>query len=623
MKLIFLSVILLSTSIFQIFSMQTKTKVATPTHGTEKTSTGTLLRPLPFRPMPEVSVSESLASEENAIKGIDVSTILAQETKTTTTTVVPSKTEAVTTTTILTPLAPVEPVKPPVVTPNGPVEKKDDVPVQHKTQTVTTTTQTQQQIPPAAPTVILTSTLVVPVEANVITAPPSTNQTITTPPSTPPPTPSTSPSAPISPIAVPTVSPSKTPIPAPLVSAPRPAATVSPMPRPTPTTEKKLVAPPATPLTQEPVAKASTTPISPKLAEEKKAVVKKEPGKPQKPEKKESAVQQAETVQTKTVQPKKEETLDTIDIDEGGNWLIKRQIFEDTFKLMDQMDQVNIKIRDMRMTFYKSRNDIDKQVALFIKDIGFSLGKLDQMATMVLNDMEQERKREGSLSDEERSIVASLENVEEEIKQIQDAIQEIMSLDNKIDAEILKSLEDRINESASYRQQGWKNLQSIKQILSDEKAQNLYNKTKALYETMQNVLSWLQTKLLPYFNQTIQTIKNDMNTIKSKLDALQSKGINLQQEVAKIESKEEAADQERIKEEIEDADKEETEKIESDAQKQGFLGQSEQLIQNAFSWIASFFTSNNQLPQGKEPLAKKIETESVSSKSTGTLIRNL
>ena len=344
-----------------------------------------------------------------------------------------------------------------------------------------------------------------------------------------------------------------------------------------------------------------TTPVVVEGSEKKKPVLVKKEKKTVPVKKEEKKVKKPTPIRDKPKEEKKStkptEMLDTLDIEEGGNWFIKRRILEEMFKLIDEMDQVNTKIRDMRMTFFKARNDIDKEVALFVKDIGYNLGKLDQIATTILNVMERERKQEGDLSDEERSVVLAVEKVEKKVKQIQDAVQEIMSLDNKIDAEILKSLEDRINESASYRQQGWKNLQSTKKMLSDEKAQNLYNKTEALYDTMQNVLRWLQTKLLLYFNQTIKTMRNDMNTIKSDLKELQSKGINLQKEVEKIEEQEETVEKQRTKNEMEDAVEQAIERTKDKMkQEKGFFAQIKsilwypiQLFQDAFTWIKSLF----------------------------------
>jgi hypothetical protein len=446
-------------------------------------------------------------------------------------------------------------------------------------------------------------------------AAPSTGSPAPAAPATPttPPAQATA-SAPVTAPATPPATPAQPPVQEPKVeekveeqkteqeSAENPAQEVAPAtPAPTapaqpagPTTEPQISA--GAPAATGTNGTAASTPSEDAPAEEKTGTQEQPQPTPapEKPEAEKPASDKKEAAaKEEPAKPANGEVLDTIDIEEGGNWLIKRQIFEDTFKLMDQMDEVNTSIRDMRLTFFKSRNEIDKKVALFIKDIGYNLGKLDEIASTILKRMEQERNKEGDLSEEERSVVSSVENLEEKILHIQEMVQEIMRLDDKIDSEILKSLEDRINESARYRQEGWKNLQSIKKILSDEKAQNLYDKSKALYDAMKEVLSWQQSKLLPYFTETIQTIEHDMETIKTDLQELQSKGVDLQQEVEKIELQENMADKEKEREEVDQAVKEATLKQKGVLNSvKNFFGAILDYVQNFFGWIASFFTGS-------------------------------
>ncbi len=230
--------------------------------------------------------------------------------------------------------------------------------------------------------------------------------------------------------------------------------------------------------------------------------------------------------------------IDTVDIEEGGNWLLKRKALEDTVDIIEQINAVFSKILEASTNFKIKRNKIDSEFDAFLSTIGFDLGDADQLLATLLDDLEQERKDLGDLTADERAVIASINEKKNEIKQLQTDLTALTSLDDEID-KVVSTVDNQIKTANNYQGQAWKNFQAIKKVLSDEKAEDLYYRTEGLFKSMQDIYTYLTSTLSNYFNGQMQTMRDQMSKVKGTLQSLQQKGVNLKQQVDTFEKEDE------------------------------------------------------------------------------------
>jgi hypothetical protein len=330
--------------------------------------------------------------------------------------------------------------------------------------------------------------------------PPVTAEQITTPSPVTPPTVTglvTTPTAPV-----------LSPIPTPPVIAPVPAEAVT-----TTTPELSAVITPPTP-----VATPSTPVATPAAA----------------------SVPTAAGLTTTATPNGIDATLDTVDIQEGGNWLKVRKALENTVDAIENINVLFTKILDERMTFLKKRNKADKDFEKFLQSFGMDIGDFDRQMTQLIEHMEQDRKDEGVLSEEERALLTAAQQKKEAIKELKNEVTNIGQLDTRID-DILMALEDQINTCRDYQSQAWKNFQAIKKVYNDEKAERLYQKTEILFTNMQAIYGYLQGDLSQYLDSTIQMLTDAISKADASVKDLQSKGVNLRETLQKLEQKDKQA----------------------------------------------------------------------------------
>lgn len=231
-------------------------------------------------------------------------------------------------------------------------------------------------------------------------------------------------------------------------------------------------------------------------------------------------------------------TLDMVDIEEGGNWLKVRKALEDTVDAIEDINILFTKILDERMNFLKKRNKADKAFEDFLQTIGMDVGDFNRQIDMLIAQLEEERKEDGELSEEERAVLAAANQKKQELKALQDDVKNIMEYDTRID-DTLMALEDQINTCRDYQNQAWKNFQAIKKVYNDEKAERLYQKTENVLSNMQQIFAYLQGDLTQYLDNTISMLNTAMNSANSTLKSMKAKGVDLRTTLEKLELKEE------------------------------------------------------------------------------------
>ncbi len=253
-----------------------------------------------------------------------------------------------------------------------------------------------------------------------------------------------------------------------------------------------------------------------------------------------------EKVETPTAPLRVVEGIDTVDIEEGGNWLLKRKALEDTADTIEKIVNTFSKILEASTSFKIKRNKLDNDYDLYLATVGFNLGDLDQVLTDLLDELERERTEEGDLSADERQAQTTITEKKNEIQQLKKELQALSALDVDVD-KLIDTVDSQIKTANNYQNQAWKNFQQIKKVLSDEKAEELYYRTVSLQKSMQDIYAYLTGTLSTYFSSQIDTMRTQMDSVKSKIQSLQSKGVDLQKQVEAFEQADEQRDEDRAK----------------------------------------------------------------------------
>lgn len=225
--------------------------------------------------------------------------------------------------------------------------------------------------------------------------------------------------------------------------------------------------------------------------------------------------------------------LDTIDIEEGGNWVLKRKALQDTVRKIEDINALYDDIRDTNIVFLQGINTVDVLFTQFSYDVGLDLGKVHQLVQDVSHHLESEREETGDLTEAERDILQKTEDRKKEIEQLRTNIHDIWQAHAQLkEARTLN--DDQIIEADRIRKQAWRNFRMIERVLNEVKAEELYHETVQLFEAMQTSYRYLQTRLIPHFEQSIKMIQDKMQSVKKQAEDLQSQGVLLKQQAIQV-----------------------------------------------------------------------------------------
>lgn len=243
-------------------------------------------------------------------------------------------------------------------------------------------------------------------------------------------------------------------------------------------------------------------------------------------------------------------TIDTVNIEEGGNWLLKRKALEDTIDTIEKSNGVFTQILESRMNYKIKQNQLDSEYDKFVSEVGFDIGDAEKLLADLTERVNQERVTQGDLTEPERELLTSITEKQNELKSLQESLETIGQIEKKI-IDVMTTIDNQIKISNTYQNQAWKNFQEIKQVLSDERAEELYYNTDGIYKSLQEIYTYLKETLASYFNEQIQAMREQMSNVKTAVTSLQQKGIDLKTEFEKLEKQDLEIDQKRMKEEIE------------------------------------------------------------------------
>ena len=212
--------------------------------------------------------------------------------------------------------------------------------------------------------------------------------------------------------------------------------------------------------------------------------------------------------------------------DRRGNWYDKRQILNQARTAYEQIRERIAKIENQEQSFLNRQHSLDKQIAAFYLSIGFEEGTVDTLLTKVMNELEQDRVTEGQLTEEERRLLAEVEEKKKVLQELRDDVSTLNELEAAVDKTATTVLE-QIELCRSYEQKAWNNYEKIDNVLNEKIAQQLYLEMQSFVDHTTAVDTYLRTTLTQYVEQTAQSIRTYMQKIQADVDDLQQRGIAL------------------------------------------------------------------------------------------------
>ncbi|MCX5922498.1 MAG: hypothetical protein NTX86_04170 [Candidatus Dependentiae bacterium] len=295
--------------------------------------------------------------------------------------------------------------------------------------------------------------------------------------------------------------------------------------------------------------------------------------------------------------------IDTMNTDEPqGNWLFKRIWWQRAQTQYEKIKAVVDTIMESRMAFFDKRTEWDKTVFdPFYLEVGVGRGILEELIGNAVAQIDQERKKDGELSAEERTFLATLEAEKNTLEQLQKDIQKINQIDSAVD-DTITMLIKQINVARGFEKQSWQNLKGIAQELSDEKARELYYGMVTYWQNINAVMEYIQNPLAKHFEQLGSVAQENIKKVTATLTALKEKGIDFKKQWQALEAKHQQerdaakSDSEKklTQEQIEKAVKEQQKKDEEAETKRaesGFFSRAANAVTNAASATWDYIAS--------------------------------
>jgi len=221
-------------------------------------------------------------------------------------------------------------------------------------------------------------------------------------------------------------------------------------------------------------------------------------------------------------------SLDTLDVDGGGNWLEKRIWYERAQSAFDEIRVIVSQVSDLRLQFSNEVNAIGHKIDAFYEVVYFEKGQLDDKFKEILANLETEQKFKGDLSEEERQLQRNIKEELHALEQISSDFKSIGDIDEKINQTLVQAFKT-IEECRDYETKSWDAFKSIGKELDDKKASSTYYQMNNFKQNVDQKNSYLKSTLLPYLhNVLIAKIETNIARINESIEQLKKKGIDLQ-----------------------------------------------------------------------------------------------
>ncbi len=257
--------------------------------------------------------------------------------------------------------------------------------------------------------------------------------------------------------------------------------------------------------------------------------------------------------------------IDTIDLEEpSGNWLHKRIWWERSQQRFDRLKQKVGEVLEARLPFMTKKTEAEQTIfdPLYL-EVGVGQGELTVILSYLVQEIEQLRQKEGTLTKEERDFLDMVSSQQVILDQLGKDVQSMAKIDAALE-DALNKLMEQGNLCRNYEKKAWEYLQIIVKELSDAKARELYYHIETLDKNAGDVLKYIKGEFTTSFDQLIVTAKEQAARIKATVQSLKEKGIDFKKQADVMEKQAAHREQERIAHEKEEAIQKAIEETEQD-----------------------------------------------------------
>ena len=216
--------------------------------------------------------------------------------------------------------------------------------------------------------------------------------------------------------------------------------------------------------------------------------------------------------------------LDTTDVGNQGNWLLKRVWYEqaeDTFgKLLHELDS----IIQLQIKLFKLVTSSEKKAEVAFKKIGLETDVVKKQLDYIIKEAKDKS------TDKEASVVREAkELVSEHLKsfeQLQGDVKKYYESEASLN-DVVNQIISQVNKAREYQKDGWDDFKEIGSTLDDAKAKKLYYKLEGYQQTLTGINNYLSGALKSFIEKLSSHSSQTADKIVALLHELEKKDINL------------------------------------------------------------------------------------------------
>lgn len=216
--------------------------------------------------------------------------------------------------------------------------------------------------------------------------------------------------------------------------------------------------------------------------------------------------------------------LDTTDVGNQGNWLLKRVWYEQAEEAFGKLLQKLDSIIQQQIKLFKSVTETEKKSESVFKKSGLELDDIDAALSFVIKEG-----KEKSAEKEAKKVIDVKELVVENVKNLED-LQKQISQYRELEAsvnDVVNQVISQVNRSRKYQQEGWSDFKEIGNTLNDDKAKKLYYKIEGYLQTLNKVSDYLSGALQDYLNNVSNQQMQAAESISNLVKELEKKELNI------------------------------------------------------------------------------------------------
>lgn len=237
-------------------------------------------------------------------------------------------------------------------------------------------------------------------------------------------------------------------------------------------------------------------------------------------------------------------TINTLDVEEEGNWLLKRVWWEQAEQTFEKIIASNDDVIKLQIDYIAKRNELDKKLNELFRKLGFDQGEISEVLEYFLHQLSVTREAEG-LQPSQREFFDLLNAKKEEIEKLRLDLNSLSELDISID-DVITQLVDQVNKSRDFEKSAWNDFKEIGRVLNDKKAKTLFYQIEADLKSIQNIQTYLSVELKKYYQDLLDNVDKTSNLIVNKINDLEKETGSFKEQFEKLHKEEEARKQNEL-----------------------------------------------------------------------------